>query len=89
MADSIKLKRNVSVLSSQIEEFQCSNDFDTLDEINEVKEYVSEAVLLKQELIEYHTDLKLVVTEQEYEIYKKAYTHELEGLRMARSKENV
>ena len=38
MSDSIKLKRNVSVLSSQIEEFQCSNDLDTLDEINEVKE---------------------------------------------------
>ena len=37
--------------------------------------------MLKQELIEYHTDLKLVVTEQKYEIYKKAYTHELEGLR--------
>ena len=50
MSDSVKFKQNVSVLSSKIEEFQCSNDLDTFDEIDEVKEYVSEAVLLKQEL---------------------------------------
>ena len=47
MSHSVKLKRNVSVLSSQIEEFHCSNDLVTNGEIDEVKEYVGEAVLLK------------------------------------------
>ena len=81
MAEIVKLKRNTSVLSSKIEEFQYANDLSTFDEIDEVKQFVSEANILKQELIERHTDLKLELSEHEYEIYKNMYTVELEGLR--------
>ncbi len=44
-------------------------------------ELIARANLFKSELIEHHTDLKLVVSEKEYEMYSKMYVDELESLK--------
>ena len=61
LAEYTKLKRNSCILSKRIPEFQLSNDLQTFDEVTEVKEFINEATLLKQELIEINTDLEIEV----------------------------
>ena len=79
MAD--KLKRNSRILSKRIVEFQVAKDLENFDEVIEVKEFISEATLLKQELIEIDTDLEISLSENEYENFHKKYIQELELLR--------
>ena len=78
MAD--KLKRNSRILSKRIVEFQVAKDLENF-EVIEVKEFISEATLLKQELIEIDTDLEISLSENEYENFHKKYIQELELLR--------
>ena len=71
MAD--KLKRKSRILSKRIVEFQVAKDLENFDEVIEVKEFISEATLLKQELIEIDTDLEISLSENEYENFHKKY----------------
>ena len=75
-----KLKRNSRILSKRIVEFRVAKDLENF-EVIEVKEFISEATLLKQELIEIDTDLEISLSENEYEHFHKKYIQELELLR--------
>ena len=77
MAEYTKLRRNSCILSKRITELQLSNDLQTFDEVTEEKEFINEATLLKQELIEINTDSEIVLSGLEYEKLQKLYIQKL------------